>query len=50
MFRKDLLASPNFQKTAKTWLLLQSIDNLSSRSLWTNCDQEIAYLKTLTGE
>lgn len=50
VFRKDLLANLDFQKASKLWMMLQVIDNLSGRNLWTNCDEIIAHAKVLTGE
>ena len=50
MYQKELLASPNFQKASKVWVMLQTIDNLAGRSLWTNASDIVAAMKVLTGE
>jgi len=50
MYQKELLASPNFQKASKVWVMLETIDNLVGRSLWTNASDIVAAMKVLTGE
>jgi len=47
MYRKELLASIDFQKASKLWIMLETVDNLTGRSLWTNVSTIIAYANNL---
>jgi len=47
MYRKELLASIDFQKASKLWIMLETVDNLTGRSLWTNASTIIAYANNL---